>query len=63
MNDKIKQLLATAEKFDGLADIKRRIANREQSRKERKEKLKELIEKDKNNEQNTLNQHRRIFMY
>jgi len=53
MNDKIKHLLATAEKFDGLADIKRRIANREQLRKERKEKLKALIEKDKNNEQNT----------
>jgi hypothetical protein len=50
MNDRIKHLLATAEKFDGLADIKRRIANREQSRKERKEKLKELMEKDKNNE-------------
>lgn len=53
MNDKIKNLLATAEKFYGLADIKRRIANREQLRKERKEKLKELIEKDKNHEQNT----------
>lgn len=53
MNDKIKHFLATAEKFDGLADIKRRIANREQLRKERKEKLKALIEKDKNNEQNT----------
>ena len=47
MNDKIKHLLATAEKFDGLADIKRRIENREQLRKERKEKLKELMEKDK----------------
>lgn len=47
MNDRIKNLLATSEKFDGLADIKRRIANREQLRKERKEKLKELIEKDK----------------
>ena len=53
MNEKIKNLLATAEKFDGLADIKRRIANRDQSRKERKEKLKELMEKDKNHEQNT----------
>lgn len=53
MNDKIKHLLATAEKFDGLADIKRRIANREKSRKERKEKLKELIEKDENYEQYT----------
>ena len=53
MNEKIKHLLAPAEKFDGLADIKRRIANRDQSRKERKEKLKELMEKDKNHEQNT----------
>jgi hypothetical protein len=53
MNDRIKHLLATAEKFDGLADIKRRIANREKSRSERREKLKELIAKDKNNEQNT----------
>ena len=53
MNEKIKHLLATAEKFDGLADRKRRIANRDQSRKERKEKLKELMEKDKNHEQNT----------
>jgi hypothetical protein len=48
MNDRIKQLLATAEKVDGLSNIKWRIANREQLRKERKEKLKELIEKDKN---------------
>lgn len=53
MNDKIKHLLATAEKFDGLADIKRRITNREKSRNDRREKLKELIEKDKNHEQNT----------
>lgn len=53
MNDRIKHLLATAEIFDGLANIKRRIANREQLRKERREKLKELMEKDKNHEQNT----------
>jgi hypothetical protein len=53
MNDRIKQLLATADKVDGLANIKWRIANRDQLRKERKEKLKELIEKDKNYEQNT----------
>ena len=45
--ERIRHLLATAEKFDGLADIKRRIANREQLRKEKREKLKELMEKDK----------------
>lgn len=50
--ERIRHLLATAEKFDGLADIKRRIANREQLRKERKEKLKELIENDKRNKTN-----------
>ena len=53
MNDRIKQLLATAEQSDAIAINKWRIENREQLRKERKEKLKELIEKDKNNEQNT----------
>jgi len=63
MNDRIKQLLATAEKVDGLANIKWRIANREQLRKERKEKLKELIEKDKNYEQNTRTNYRRFFGY
>jgi len=47
MNDKIKQLLATAEQSDAIAKNKWRIENREQLRKERKEKLKELIEKDK----------------
>jgi len=47
MNDKIKELLENAEKVDGLANIKWRIENREQLRKERKEKLKELMEKDK----------------
>ena len=48
MNDRIKQLLATAEQSDAIAKNKWRIENREQLRKERKEKLKELIEKDKN---------------
>lgn len=53
MNDRIKQLLATAEQSDAIAKNKWRIANREQLRKERKEKLKELMEKDKNHDQNT----------
>jgi hypothetical protein len=48
MNDRIKQLLATAEQSDAIAQNKWRIENRDQLRKERKEKLKELIEKDKN---------------
>ena len=47
MNDKIKQLLENAEKSDAIARNKWRIENREQLRKERKEKLKELMEKDK----------------
>jgi len=47
MNDKIKQLLENAEKSDATARNKWRIENREQLRKERKEKLKELMEKDK----------------
>jgi hypothetical protein len=47
MNDRIKQLLATAEQSDAIAKNKWRIENREQLRKERKEKLKELMEKDK----------------
>jgi polyphosphate kinase len=47
MNDKIKELLENAEKTDSLAKLKWRIENREQLRKERKEKLKELMEKDK----------------
>jgi len=46
MNDRIKQLLATAEQSDAIAKNKWRIENREQLRKERKEKLKELMEKD-----------------
>jgi len=53
MNDKIKELLENAEQSDAIAINKWRIENREQLRKERKEKLKELIEKDKNYEQNT----------
>jgi hypothetical protein len=47
MNDKIKQLLENAEQSDAIAKNKWRIENREQLRKERKEKLKELMEKDK----------------
>lgn len=47
MNDKIKQLLENAEQSDSIAINKWRIQNREQLRKERKEKLKELMEKDK----------------
>ena len=53
MNDKIKELLKNVEESDAIARNKWRIENREQLRKERKEKLKELIEKDKNYEQNT----------
>jgi histidinol phosphatase-like enzyme len=47
MNDKIRELLENAEKTDSLAKLKWRIENREQLRKDRKEKLKELMEKDK----------------
>ena len=47
MNDKIKELLENAEQSDAIAINKWRIENREQLRKERKEKLKELMEKDK----------------
>jgi hypothetical protein len=47
MNDKIKKLLENAEKSDAIARNKWRIENREQLRKERKEKLKELMEKNK----------------
>lgn len=47
MNDKIKELLKNAEQSDAIAINKWRIENREQLRKERKEKLKELMEKDK----------------
>ena len=50
--ERIRELLKNAEKFDGLADIKRRIANREQLRKEKREKLKQLIENDKRNKTN-----------
>lgn len=47
MNDKIKELLENAEQSDAIAINKWRIENREQLRKERKEKLKELMEQDK----------------
>ena len=47
MNDKIKQLLENADKSDVIARNKWRIENREQLREERKQKLKELMEKDK----------------
>jgi len=46
MNDKIKKLLENAEQSDAIARNKWRIENREQLRKERKEKLKELMERD-----------------
>ena len=46
MNDKIKELLKNAEQSDSIAKNKLRIENREQLRKERKEKLKELMERD-----------------
>jgi predicted GTPase len=46
MNDKIRELLKNAEKSDAIAINKWRIENREQLRKERKEKLKELMERD-----------------
>jgi hypothetical protein len=47
MNDKVKQLLENAEQSDAIARNKWRIENREQLREERKQKLKELMEKDK----------------
>jgi uncharacterized membrane protein YiaA len=47
MNDKIIELLKNAEQSDAIAKNKWLIENREQLRKERKEKLKELMEKDK----------------
>ena len=62
MKNKIKKLLENAEQSDAIAKNKWRIENREQLRKERKEKLKELMEKDKNYEQNTRNQYRRFSM-
>ena len=43
MNDKIRELLKNAEQSDAIARNKWRIENREQLRKERKEKLKELM--------------------
>ena len=47
MNDKIKELLSTAYKTDSIEKNKWRIENREQLRKERKQKLKKLMERDK----------------
>ena len=47
MNDKIKHLIDTASKTDAIAQNKWRIENREQLREQRKQKLKELMEKDK----------------
>jgi hypothetical protein len=47
MNDKIKHLLATADKTDSIAKNKWRIENREQLREQRKKELTELMEKDK----------------
>ena len=49
MNDKIKQLLVTAEKVDGISKIKWRIENRELLRKQRKLELKKLMENDQQN--------------
>ena len=49
MNDKIKQLLATAEKVDGISKIKWRIENRELLRKQRKLELKILMNNDQQN--------------
>ena len=67
MNDKIKELLKNAEQSDSIAINKWRIENREQLRKERKEKLKELMEKDKtmsNNKQSMkLYTEEQIFKY
>ena len=59
MNDKVRELLENAEQSDAIARNKWRIENREQLRKERKEKLKELMEKDKtmtNNKQTSVEQ-------
>ena len=49
MNDKIKQLLDTAEKVDGISKIKWRIQNRDLLRKQRKIELKRLMENDQQN--------------
>jgi predicted GTPase len=57
MNDKIKELLKNAEQSDAIAINKWRIENREQLREERKQKLKELMEKEKtmsNNKQSSV---------
>jgi transcriptional regulator with XRE-family HTH domain len=47
MNDKIKQLFENAEQSDSMAKLKWRIENREQLRQQRKKELMELIERDK----------------
>jgi hypothetical protein len=49
MNDKIKQLLATAYKVDIMPKIKWRIENRELLRKQRKIELKRLMDNDQQN--------------
>ena len=49
MNDKIKQLLAIAEKVDAIGKIKWRIENRDLLRKQRKIELKRLMENDQQN--------------
>ena len=57
MNDKIKHLLATADKTDSIAKNKWRIENREQLREQRKRELEELMEKDNemsNNKQSSI---------
>ena len=57
MNDKIKDLLATAYKTDSIEKNKWRIKNREQLREQRKKELKELMEKEKtmsNNKQSSV---------
>jgi hypothetical protein len=49
MNDKVKQLLSTAQKVDGISKIKWRIENREYLRKQRKLELKILMKNDQQN--------------
>ena len=45
--ERIRELLKNAEKFDGLSFIKERIANREQIRKQKREKLTKKRENQK----------------
>lgn len=49
MNDKIKQLLATAYKVDAIGKLKWRIENREALREQRKIELKRLMNNDQQN--------------